>query len=260
MAFNVLFKPDIKIKFQVQCLDAAYVRRSTWNQTYDIQDVNHFFSHEEVSTQWIFNVQEASQARQLMVNLSTFERINSLLHQSSSRPSQAPEQGPPWSVNVPSKGLSHVHPAFNLHRKIAYSLQNSGDESEATALHLLQLSYDEEDRRRPQNRIYSMNLAFKRTTRDDKFNPVLFTQIALSRERYKHIKSTMRHDDLPLDYHRAFIALGSNIGDRISKIEQACREMNINSIQVTRTSALYETKPMYFEDQQPFINGVCEVR
>ncbi len=60
--------------------------------------------------------------------------------------------------------------------------------------------------------------------------------------------------------HRAYIALGSNVGDRISMIESACREMDRRGISVIRTSALYETEAMYLPDQQSFINGVCEVR
>lgn len=57
-----------------------------------------------------------------------------------------------------------------------------------------------------------------------------------------------------------YIALGSNIGDRIRHVEDACRELNSAGVQVLRTSALYETQPMYVVDQDPFINGVCEVR
>lgn len=60
--------------------------------------------------------------------------------------------------------------------------------------------------------------------------------------------------------HRAYIALGSNVGDRISMIELACREMDRRHIKVIRTSALYESAPMYLEDQGHFINGACEVR
>ncbi|KAK2759355.1 trifunctional dihydropteroate synthetase [Arachnomyces sp. PD_36] len=59
--------------------------------------------------------------------------------------------------------------------------------------------------------------------------------------------------------HRVFIALGSNIGDRIEMIEKACLEMEACGIKVKRTSSLYETEPMYVIDQEPFINGVCEV-
>ncbi|KAL2218070.1 Dihydropteroate synthase-like protein [Thermoascus aurantiacus ATCC 26904] len=59
--------------------------------------------------------------------------------------------------------------------------------------------------------------------------------------------------------HRAFIALGSNVGDRIEMVEKACLEMERAGIKIRRTSSLFETAPMYVLDQDPFINGVCEV-
>lgn len=59
--------------------------------------------------------------------------------------------------------------------------------------------------------------------------------------------------------HRAFIALGSNVGDRFEMIERACLEMERANIRVKRTSSLFETEPMYVLDQDPFLNGVCEV-
>ena len=59
--------------------------------------------------------------------------------------------------------------------------------------------------------------------------------------------------------HMVYIGLGSNLGDRFGMIESACREMDAQGIRITRTSSLYETSPMYVEDQAPFINGVCEV-
>lgn len=60
--------------------------------------------------------------------------------------------------------------------------------------------------------------------------------------------------------HRAFIALGSNVGDRVDMIEAACLEMDRVGVKVQRTSSLYETAPMYVLDQDPFLNGVCEVK
>ncbi|KAJ6444577.1 folic acid synthesis protein [Purpureocillium lavendulum] len=57
----------------------------------------------------------------------------------------------------------------------------------------------------------------------------------------------------------AYIALGSNLGDRVGEIETACKEMDRRGIRVKRTSSLWETKPMYVMDQGQFINGVCEV-
>ncbi|KAK1752121.1 folic acid synthesis protein [Echria macrotheca] len=57
----------------------------------------------------------------------------------------------------------------------------------------------------------------------------------------------------------AYIALGSNMGDRIGWIERACNEMDARGIKVLRTSSLWETEPMYVLDQDRFINGACEV-
>lgn len=58
---------------------------------------------------------------------------------------------------------------------------------------------------------------------------------------------------------KAYIALGSNLGDRIAEIERACREMDARGIIVKRTSSLWETEPMYVTDQDRFVNGACEV-
>ncbi|KAH6659675.1 Dihydropteroate synthase-like protein [Truncatella angustata] len=57
----------------------------------------------------------------------------------------------------------------------------------------------------------------------------------------------------------AYIALGSNMGDRVAEIEKACKEMNARGIKVKRTSNLWETEPMYVLDQDRFVNGACEV-
>jgi hypothetical protein len=58
---------------------------------------------------------------------------------------------------------------------------------------------------------------------------------------------------------RAYIALGSNLGNRITMIERACKEMSARGIKVRRTSSLWETEPMYVLEQGTFINGACEV-
>jgi 2-amino-4-hydroxy-6-hydroxymethyldihydropteridine diphosphokinase / dihydropteroate synthase len=57
----------------------------------------------------------------------------------------------------------------------------------------------------------------------------------------------------------AYIALGSNLGNRVGWIERACREMDARGIRVKRTSSLWETEPMYVLDQDRFVNGACEV-
>jgi len=58
---------------------------------------------------------------------------------------------------------------------------------------------------------------------------------------------------------RFLIALGSNVGNRLDMVEQACLEMEKEGIKIQRTSGLWETKAMYVEDQANFLNGVCEV-
>lgn len=56
------------------------------------------------------------------------------------------------------------------------------------------------------------------------------------------------------------IALGSNVGNRIEEIEKACRAIDEDpDMRIIDTSCLYETEPMYVEDQQRFVNGACEV-
>lgn len=60
--------------------------------------------------------------------------------------------------------------------------------------------------------------------------------------------------------HRAFIAFGSNVGNRVHYIEAACKALNAeDAIVMKRTSSLWETKAMYVLDQSDFLNGVCEV-
>lgn len=57
-----------------------------------------------------------------------------------------------------------------------------------------------------------------------------------------------------------YIALGSNLGDRLAWIEMACRETEKQGdIRILRTSGLWETQAMYVTDQANFLNGVCEV-
>ena len=70
-----------------------------------------------------------------------------------------------------------------------------------------------------------------------------------------------RPNDGPAPKRRrtAYIALGSNLGDRIAEIERACNEMDRRGIRVKRTSSLWETEPMYVLDQDRFVNGACEV-
>ena len=83
---------------------------------------------------------------------------------------------------------------------------------------------------------------------------------ALGRQDYERSRGSVLKRQGSGDLKVAYLALGSNMGDRMTLLESACRKMVDHGIQVKRTSALYETKPMYLEEQQNFLNGVCEVR
>lgn len=58
---------------------------------------------------------------------------------------------------------------------------------------------------------------------------------------------------------RVFVAIGSNIGDRVANITKAVRLLEEAGCKVLDTSRLYESEPMYVEDQDRFVNGVIEV-
>ncbi|KAJ2081222.1 trifunctional dihydropteroate synthetase [Coemansia sp. RSA 988] len=69
------------------------------------------------------------------------------------------------------------------------------------------------------------------------------------------------HEPEP-ETHSAYIALGTNIGDRLQNLHQALNRLNTDlpMSHVTETSFLYETAPMYETDQPSFLNAACLVK
>ena len=57
----------------------------------------------------------------------------------------------------------------------------------------------------------------------------------------------------------AFLALGSNIGDREANLRDAVDRLASDEIHVLRRSSLYETAPQEMLDQPSFLNAVVEV-
>jgi 2-amino-4-hydroxy-6-hydroxymethyldihydropteridine diphosphokinase len=57
----------------------------------------------------------------------------------------------------------------------------------------------------------------------------------------------------------AFLALGSNIGDREANLREAVHHLESDGIHVLRRSSLYETAPRELLDQPWFLNAVVEV-
>lgn len=57
---------------------------------------------------------------------------------------------------------------------------------------------------------------------------------------------------------RAYLALGSNLGDRRDQLRAAIVGLGARGAPVVRASSLYESAPMYVLDQPAFLNAVVE--
>lgn len=61
--------------------------------------------------------------------------------------------------------------------------------------------------------------------------------------------------------HTAFIAFGSNMGDRDKYIENGLAELAMNPfIELKKQSNVIVTKPYGYTEQGEFLNGVCEIK
>ena len=58
---------------------------------------------------------------------------------------------------------------------------------------------------------------------------------------------------------QAFVALGSNLGDREGNLRTALRLMEEQGVHVTKVSSFIQTAPYGVTDQPDFLNGVCAV-
>lgn len=58
----------------------------------------------------------------------------------------------------------------------------------------------------------------------------------------------------------AYIALGSNLGEREANLRQAVALLAAFGIEIVHVSSFYETKPYGVTDQSDFINAVVQIR
>lgn len=59
---------------------------------------------------------------------------------------------------------------------------------------------------------------------------------------------------------KAYVGLGSNIGDRIGYIQQAVKMLGeFDGVEIIKTSSFYETEPYGFKEQNWFVNAVLEL-
>ena len=174
--------------------------------------------------------------------------------------------------------LNNVHPTFAIHEQIARRAEQlQSDRVESAALLLMQGLFQLADKQYPCKRLQHVRVMMEKAvprnrTYETIKEPVIGRPIKLSnedwsahctvqlgRQQYEQSQRNLLGSDVQSGRHRAYLALGSNVGNRIKMIESAIQEMTNRGLPVIRTSALYETKPMYLEDQEAFINGACEV-
>lgn len=73
----------------------------------------------------------------------------------------------------------------------------------------------------------------------------------------------------PIDYaaveiqrcwHRVYIALGTNMGDKEQNIKEALEKLNSDACKVVRVSNTYCTKPVGYTEQDDFLNCAAELK
>ncbi|HEV7860766.1 MAG TPA: 2-amino-4-hydroxy-6-hydroxymethyldihydropteridine diphosphokinase [Pyrinomonadaceae bacterium] len=71
----------------------------------------------------------------------------------------------------------------------------------------------------------------------------------------------LTHDSrlLTPDSRRAYVGLGSNLGDRAGNLLLAVRGMMDAGLRVSRLSSVYETEPVDLREQPAFLNMVAEL-
>ena len=57
----------------------------------------------------------------------------------------------------------------------------------------------------------------------------------------------------------AYVALGSNLGDREENLRSALKHLEENKVRVVKVSTFIETEPYGVTDQPGFVNAVCQV-
>lgn len=60
--------------------------------------------------------------------------------------------------------------------------------------------------------------------------------------------------------HTAFVALGSNLGDREANLKRAVELLKQHGVDVVKVSTFIETEPYGVTDQPRFLNGACMVK
>ena len=262
---TVSLKPYIKKEDRFPKLVAAKCSFSKYNiraKSSTVQQDNNY----SIKTEWHLHIPRMSEGL-ISLTLVTTEHTGPAAYDQLS--GLEPLSPPP--------SLNNVHPTFAIHEQMARCVEQQSDRVESAALLLAQGLFQLADKQYPCKRLQNVHvkienttsrlgpfetkrgLTFRRPIMQLNKDPTTFCSIQLGRQQYEQSQQSLQGSDVPSGRHRAYLALGSNVGNRIEMIESAVREMSNRGLPVIRTSALYETKPMYLEDQEAFINGACEV-
>ena len=256
---RIQLSPDISRRFKVHGLKAAHLVVWTPN-TYNQSPETQLDAFVQLKTAWQLQVRQGSSIKLVGFHFVSTEPLRPALYASSKDAHAEVDYANAQDFQSEYVNLGQVHPTFYIHQELTRSLTiHPGDLGEPKALQLAKLAFELADKEYKHKRLKDAIVGIRELS-STPIDPFLECNVALSRSRYEQSQASMATDTLELGRHRAYLALGSNVGDRISMIESACREMNSRGLRVNKTSALYETKAMYLEDQQSFINGACEVR
>ena len=260
----IYLKPYIKKEYRVPNLVSANCSFSKFNNRTGISTVQH--SKYTIKTEWHLDIPRMS-GGSISLTLITTELTGPAAYD------QISGLEPPSSP----RSLNNVHPTFAIHEQIVRSVKQESDRVESAALLLAQDLFQLADKQYPCKRLLNVHVKMEKAVpRPGQYETIpgqtirrpmmqldkdtsTLCSIQLGRQRYEQSQRSLPGSDVRSGRHRAYLALGSNVGNRIEMIESAVREMSNRGLPVIRTSALYETKPMYLEDQEAFINGACEV-
>jgi 2-amino-4-hydroxy-6-hydroxymethyldihydropteridine diphosphokinase len=59
------------------------------------------------------------------------------------------------------------------------------------------------------------------------------------------------------EFHTVYLALGSNLGERLKHLREALKRLP-PEVELLKTSSVYETAPVGYQDQPNFLNMVCQ--
>lgn len=266
VATRLRFQPDIRRNFDIDKLFGANCTFNTVN-TRKKDPAAELDNSFKIVTEWQIPLSPESNYVTL-IKIDTVERSEPTLYRQFS------------GLTTPYSrySLNRIHPTFGLHEQVARLFEQAqSDTAESGALLLAECLFHLADKQSPCKRLQFAEVTMRNAiafqddwatkavrsaqSRQQEFNNETFPtcKLPLERHQYEQTRRSLLSNEFESGRYRAFLALGSNLGNRVQMIELAVREMAYRGLTVVRTSALYETEPMYLKTQDSFINGTCEV-